>query len=268
MGNQLEEYAEEIAKQLQYDFYQKTRHITNESQQLVIKPIFWADVFKKREEELFESSVKAYDLHFQELRRFIISYLGDAIAYQPVESNTHNYYRVHEKVRESLQWLAAKAGEDSVLCVISHSLGTVIASNYFYDLQYNLTSNPSLQTPLERGETLSLFYSMGTSLPLWSLRYSDFNRPVIIPPPQQKKWYPDLSGEWINFYDRDDILSFPLKGLNESYQKAVTEDIQINSGNMLTSWNPLSHGGYFTEKTIVDRIINGLFCTWKHINQL
>ncbi|MBM7693445.1 hypothetical protein JOC77_002885 [Peribacillus deserti] len=271
MGNQLEEYAEILINQLQVNFHQKTKHYTSEKEQLIIKSVFWADVFKTREEELFENSVKPYQLNYQQLRRFLISYLGDAIAYQPVETNTQNYYKVHEKVRESLQWLAGKAGEEAVLCVISHSLGTVIASNYFYDLQYGiLEPNQMLKnkTPLEKGETLALFYTLGTSLPLWSLRYSDFNRPIMIPPPQLKGRYQELQGEWINFYDRDDILSFPLKGLNESYQKAVTEDRKVNAGSLLTSWNPLSHGGYFSEKAVVDRIIKGLFHTWKQINSL
>ena len=36
---------------------------------------------------------------------------------------------------QTLAELAQEAGPDAPLCVIAHSLGTIIASNYLYDLQ-------------------------------------------------------------------------------------------------------------------------------------
>lgn len=99
------------------------------------------------------------NLHFNDLRRFVINYLGDAIAYQPVETAKHNYERVHNKVKESLNELSNKAGETAPLCIISHSLGSVIASNYFYDLQFKQNSQDSKierLSPLEKGGNINV----------------------------------------------------------------------------------------------------------------
>ena len=52
--------------------------------------------------------------------------------------------------------------------------------------------------------------------------------------------------KWLNFYDADDVLGYPLRQLSNSYKKLV-KDNHINSGGLLTSWNPLSHNGYWTD---------------------
>ncbi len=267
MGNQPEDYAFKLSEALQKRFKERCG---DQSAGLIIKPIFWADVFSKGEEELYDQTVASYDLNFKQLRKFVISYFGDAIAYQPVETAKHNYYRVHEKVASGLKQLSEKAGDNSPLCVIAHSLGTVIASNYFYDLQFKTEAaddvNPS--SPLEKGETLSLFYTLGTPMPLWSLRYHDFDRPITIPSPEWKQKHPDMKGEWINFYDRDDVLSFPLKSISPSYALAVDQDKEVNCGTIFTSWNPLSHNGYFTSQEVIHDIIEGLFRIWVKYNSI
>ena len=53
---------------------------------------------------------------------------------------------------------------------------------------------------------------------------------------------------WLNFYDPDDVLGYPLKAINADYRKAVTKDIPINVGGF-SSWNPLAHGGYWTDNS-------------------
>lgn len=101
---------------------------------------------------------------------------------------------------------------------------------------------------------------------MWSLRYIDFGSPIAVPSPFVQQYYPELQGEWLNFYDKDDILAFPLKGINEAYYQAVTEDVQVNVGGIFTSWNPLSHLKYDTEKEVIKPIVNGLVRTWKKVN--
>lgn len=155
------------------------------------------------------------------------------------------------------------------LCVISHSLGSVIASNYFYDLQKNkhkLVINKS--SLLEKGETLAHFYTLGTTLSLWSLRYRNFDRPINLPSEGVKKHYPNLKGEWINFYSNNDALGYPIKGINNAYESAVTEDRIVRTGNLLTFWNPLCHTGYFKDKKLLDAITDRLVTTWKQINSM
>ncbi|WNS76550.1 chemotaxis protein [Bacillus sp. DTU_2020_1000418_1_SI_GHA_SEK_038] len=272
MGSQKEDFAKETIALINNLFAKKLEHLVEDPvSYLKIQAIHWAPIFTYREDKLFEKMVQNNKLNYLGLRKFLITYLGDAIAYQPVETVKQNYERVHEKVGEGLNILAKRAGDHAPLCVISHSLGSVIASNYFYDLQFkksDLTCVVNESSPLEKGDTLTLFYTMGTTLPIWSLRYYNFNRPINIPSRNLKKYYPSLKGEWLNFYDKDDVLGFPLRPVDESYQNAVNEDREVNVGGLLTSWNPLSHTGYFKDMDVIEPIVDGLVRTWRQVNNI
>ncbi|MBO9129116.1 chemotaxis protein [Bacillus sp. 165] len=249
-------------------FKQKIKPYTDDpSSQIFTEFVNWENVFQPREDKLFEKAVLQKGLDYSKLRQLVISYMADAIAYQPVEGGRDNYRRVHQAFGETLKNLSQWAGPDVPLCVISHSLGSVIASNYFYDLQAKRETGKD--TALEKGETLSLFYTLGTTLPLWSLRYENgLNNPIVVPAPEMKVKHPNLKGEWVNFYDKDDILGYPLKIISDEYEQAVHEDIEVNVGNILTSWNPASHTQYLGDTDVAERIAAGLFQVWCHMNNI
>lgn len=250
--------------------------VTGESdpgRHLVFKPIYWAKLLEDKEDELQRKLFQPHAVRYKWLRQIVIHYLADAVAYQPLENHNQIYNEINGTISRALQSLSAEIGGEAPLCVISHSLGTVIASNFFYDLQYSSTSackpepsSSSMASPLERGETLSLFYSCGTTLPLWSLRYSGFDRPIHVPTEQMRNNAPNVTGEWINFYDKDDILGYPLRPIHEAYANAVREDIKVSVGNWLTGWNPFSHNGYFDSGKVINRMVQGLAGTWKQVN--
>ena len=155
-----------------------------------------------------------------------------------------------------------------------HSLGTIIASNYLYDLQADpvkhLISDDVRalihDNPLEQGHTLSLFYTLGSPIALWSLRYREFGRPVTVPSPHLSQYHAEIEGEWVNYYDQDDVVGFPLKSLNAHYAQVVTRDAPVNVGSVIQSWNPLSHLGYWTDRDVVEPIALKLIQVWKAIN--
>jgi hypothetical protein len=94
--------------------------------------------------------------HWPTLRWAVTYFLGDVIAYQIAEGSDANYDAIHDRLDEALATLAERA-PDAPLCVIAHSLGTVIASDYFYDLQNagptkSKRSAPASSTALQRGE--------------------------------------------------------------------------------------------------------------------
>lgn len=267
IGRQDKDFAAGMIQLLNKNFASKVGSLVDDpSSQLIFQPIHWSKVLEEREENLYQKIVHETNLDYQGLRKFSIHYLGDVIAYQPVESAKHNYERIHENIAENLSILAQNAGSHAPLCIISHSLGSVLASNFFYDLQTKQNPETAKLTPLEKGDTLTLFYTLGTALPLWSLRYHNFDRPLNIPSPKLKKYYSNVNGEWINFYDKDDILGYPLKTINDVYNKAVNEDREVNVGNLLTSWNPLCHTSYFTDKDVINGIVEGLVRTWRQVN--
>ena len=141
----------------------------------------------------------------------------------------------------------------------------MIASYYIWDLQKN---NPIIDignSPLEKGETLTLFYTLGTQIALWSLSHNDFGEPIQVPSPQLNNHYSGLAGEWINFYDRDDVLGFPVQKINDAYAQIVV-DREVNAGNLFSNWNPLSHNSYWKDDEVIDPIAQALVKTWEAVN--
>lgn len=267
-GTPKENFAEEMIKKISDGFGKKLN-----KENLVFQSVFWSSIFENEENNLWERVQKERELDYHFLRRFVVEFLADAIAYQPAPVTDPNYDKVHALFAQCLSSLQAKAGSHAPLCVISHSLGSIIASNYFYDLQVKQenigkdTKRYIGHTPLENGETLALFYSMGSPLALWSLRFNNFGESIMVPSPSLQKYYPNVDGEWLNFYDKDDILAYPLKGLNHHYQNAVTKDVEVNVGGLLTNWNPFSHIKYDTDHSVIDVIVDGLVTTWLNVNR-
>ncbi|HEX7065210.1 MAG TPA: chemotaxis protein [Bacillales bacterium] len=273
IGSQKEDFADEMIQLLTNKFAKRVAKQTEEpASQIVFKPVYWASVFEKEENQLWERLKKGGEMDYTALRLFVINYLADAIAYQPTIERHHNYDNVHQVFAKSLRFLSETAGEAAPLCVISHSLGSVIASNYFYDLQYqperirNAVRIEMTDTPLEQGNTLVQFYTLGSALALWSLRYENFGNTIQVPSSNLSSYYPGLDGGWWNLYDKDDVLGFPLKTLNAQYEKAVTEDIVINAGGLFTSWNPLSHSQYASDSDVIEPIADRLANMWLTVN--
>lgn len=266
LGSQKENFADDFIRLLANQ-YAAVSGVKDALEHLAVKPVYWAQVLEENENR-FKYKLTPYFLRYNALRDIVIRYLADAVAYQPLETNNQMYRDVHSKISDALHDLAAEAGDNAPLGVISHSLGTVIASNYFYDRQFSAGWQPVIrnpQSPLERGDTLTSFYSVGTTLPLWSMRYRDFDMPIRVPSDVMRASEPYISGEWINFYDPDDILGYPLRCIDDAYASAVQEDIPVNVGGWLRNWNPLCHGGYLADRQVVARIAQGLHRTWQSI---
>lgn len=244
---------------------------------LVMQPIWWAPVLKSTEDALWEKAARGGPLAYHQLRRFLISAGADAIAYQPIPGHREIYDEIHAIMARALKALAHEAGADAPLCVISHSLGTIIASNYYYDLCHHrpqfgkqLIAQSVLreidETPLEKGHTLAHFYTLGSPIAIWSLRYMNFGIPMPFPPLQLTEKHPAIQPEWVNFYDKDDVIGFPLRTINEAYARTVTADLQVNIGDRMSFWNPASHMGYWTDRDIILPIADALARTWRAIN--
>ncbi|WP_408006251.1 chemotaxis protein [Pseudalkalibacillus sp. A8] len=273
-GIQREDFAEILIEKLQsrLERSMKDRGIDYTGNEFIFQPIYWGEVFNQREKDLWKAVQKGRRLDFAFLRKFVVEFLGDAIAYHPTSDQFQNYENVHEIYFNALTELSKKAGAEAPLFVIGHSLGTVITSNFFYDLQKKedrmdyieeWTENAS---PMEKGETLSKFISLGSPLALWSLRYTNFDKPILVPSPEFFNHYPSGNGGWWNIYDRDDILAYPLKTISNAYGKVIQEDQEVNTGNLLTSWNPASHFQYVKDKQVLSILTNQLIELFHSIN--
>ncbi len=218
-------------------------------------------------------------LDYPTLRWLVTNFLGDAVGYQITQSERRIYDLIHRVFALTLRALAAAAGEDAPLCLISHSLGTVFASNYVYDLQAEFEAGRRLipesvrtvmrETPLETGRTLTHFYTLGSPIALWTLRYEDFGVPVRVPSASLPEYHAGLEaqGEWVNYYDKDDIIAYPLKGLSDRYRLAVTADREVSVGPWWVGWSPLAHPWYANDERVIDPIAQRLAATWMAVNR-
>jgi hypothetical protein len=253
-------------------------------EELVTLPVHWAPVFSAIEDDLLTRLSAGGPLDYRQLRRFFVTAFGDAAAYQINTGERDLYDRVHAVFAATLRQLAASAGADAPLAVMAHSLGAMIASNYLWDLESSTTGRKPLvptdvqaamtggsleaATPLERAETFALFFSVGTTIPIWSLRYADppFGTPIAVPSPHLVEHHPAIEGGWWNYYDDDDVLGYPLKTLNEEYGRVVSADKAVSVGSLFTGWTPLSHTRYFSDRDIINPIADRLATAWKQAN--
>ncbi|MGF1481451.1 MAG: hypothetical protein ACFB4I_18535 [Cyanophyceae cyanobacterium] len=240
---------------------------------LAIVPIYWAGIILEAQQSLWKRLNIENLNSFFGLREFVFRALADSIAYQVTSADTSNrwtYDGIHRCVAQGLQKLAQpeQAGSDAPLCIIAHSLGTIIINNYLYDLQTNKYQIEIGNTPLEQGETFTSLYTLGSQIAFWSLRHQDFGAPISVPAPQLSQYHPQLEGEWINFFDRDDLLGYPLKSLNEKYHKAVTQEREVNAGTIVESWNPTSHDGYWTDEEVIHPIADDIARLWRQVGKV
>lgn len=216
-------------------------------------------------------------LNYPGLRWLMMHFVGDAIAYQPTPGARGVYDGIHVRVAEALVRLRRRAGPTAPLCVVAHSLGTVIASNFFYDLQKERTTGRHTlnervravlgDSPLERGETLTHLYTLGSPLALWTLRYPNqtFDAPVAVAAPELARHHPGLEGEWVNFYDDDDIIAWPLRPLSDTYRRMVRDE-RVSLKGPLLSWTPMAHPFYWADDAVMEPIGRALARTWKQLN--
>lgn len=249
------------------------------------EPIFWSDLVQARQDELWRRVSAKGKLDYKRTRQFILNYAADTIVYQRTPSHREAYEAIHAAMAAGLKRLAERAGPDAPLCVVGHSLGSVIASDYLFNLQAEfrepktdflservakvLGPNPS---PLERGETLALLYTLGSPIAIWSLRHHhadparDYGAPIEVPSPHLSRYHPAFAAPgpgagWLNLYDPGDVIAYPLQGLNDAYAKAV-KDLRVEVGGPVLGMTPATHVLYWTAPPVVEAVAHGVAAAW------
>lgn len=208
--------------------------------------IFWADVLKEQQQEYLREANLTNRLDFIALRRFMVNAFGDAAAYrQTSDKKNTTYVEVHQRVASAIRKLAAQVPARTPLVVLAHSLGGHIMSNYIWDMQ-----KPGATKGLGFFESMRTHAGMitfGCNIPFFALAYrkSDI-KPIEFPGSRLLPADRDKA-RWLNFYDPDDVLGYPLRAINGEYSKTVDRDIPINVGGVFATWNPMSHQKYWTD---------------------
>lgn len=207
---------------------------------------YWADLLNRKEDELWDAMRRDHALDFAKLRRFLLNAFADAVAYRRSDgAATGTYEAIHRRIHEQLASLRFALGDaDRPLVILAHSLGSVIASDHVWNEQRR-NAHARGTNAFERMETLAGIVTFGSNIPLFTLALEQVEA-IAFPPPELPKAL-RLEARWLNYYDADDVLGWPLRPLSPSYAAAVSEDVAIDTGGPLTAWNPASHGEYWTD---------------------
>jgi hypothetical protein len=231
---------------------------------LAIRGVHWAPALERAQRRVWSRALRGGPLRWPATRRWVALAAADAIAYGAAPGERRVYDEVHALFSAALRRLADDAGGAAPLCIVAHSLGTVIASDHLYDLSADparllgpRTREATGATPLERGETLALLFTLGSPLLLWALRHPGMDRPLRVPAAAVAGLPPSATG-WTNLYDPDDPLGWPLRSAGPAYARAVRADVPVDVGPAWARWNPCSHLGYWRSRAIVERVARAL----------
>jgi hypothetical protein len=224
----------------------------------------WSPVLQGHQDRVWQkllASRKPMDQKWA--RKWVVSALGDPVGYLSgyLQAGEPVYLKVHECLRASLAALEQRLdfAAGTPLLVLAHSLGSVVVSNYLWNEQRasgEVTPAapsrtvpgaaekraPMGRTPFERMETLTTLVTYGSTIPLFLPPVEPIEC-VRLPretlPPQLRS-----VARWLNVYDPDDLLGYPLANVWDDTKGTVIEDVTVNAGIFPLSETPLSHGFY------------------------
>jgi hypothetical protein len=246
------------------------------SAQVDFRSIYYQDILKPNQEAVWAKVSNTTHLRYADLRRFLLFGFGDAAG---LENRKEIDGSVYELAQEAIaRQLLGVARHDSSTSVVflAQSLGCQVLSSYIYDAQKAAAGGhvaagiwkdidawarralgERLTEPEKRflaGATCSAFVTTGCNIPIFCAAHKQMDiRPIA---------RPTTRFEWINLYDPDDALGWPLQPLSPGYA-ALVDDRAINAGQgvvtwILKSWNPLSHSAYWADAQVLDLLAQRL----------
>ena len=244
IGEQKKGYSRPCQRRIQQQLEEDLRELQIKLVPTVaFREVLWADITSGNQKKLWKLVNKSHDRDWIRLRKFFVSYIGDAIAYQKTQDGSSVYNQIHARIEDEIAAAKNTHQNDEIeFTFVAHSLGSVILSNYLYDAS---KANPPTLTATN-------LFTLGSPIAIWLLRHGDpskANKPVNVV---------RSHGVWINILDEDDIIAYPLRDINPQYKEAVNMDYMTQIGGLLTQWNPLSHAAYWEDGNVIKPIARKL----------
>lgn len=264
LGDTQPDYADGLKKQL-------AKKIGSNWNNVYFDSIFYADVFQRNQNNIFSRIKASDDIDWIRLRKFLMFGFSDAAGLDR-NANLPNspYEQVQNKILDALDKAYDAVGPNVNVVLIAHSLGTHVISNYIWDVQAKEPTQGAWRMggfedspagsdldKFRRLKNLKYLYFTGCPIPIF---VAGLPQGKIKSISSRGKGY---SFKWKNYYDPDDPLGWPLKNISsrnvkESYKYEVSEDNAVNVGNVLNSWNPLSHNSYWKDNDVLNPIANDI----------
>lgn len=233
---------------------------------------YYQDLLQDNEDRVWD---KVKDkVRWSDLREFLLFGFADAAGLENAKEKPRSVYLAAQiRIAQELFRARGEVGNGPVV-VLAQSLGCHVISCYYWDAKDYAAS---LANPAERpqaglwqdpqshagevtgggafaagdlefigGATLQAFFTTGCNIPIFVAAHSQAQ---ILP-------YTRPGFVWHNYYDKDDVLGWPLADLSPEYG-AVVQDHAVNAGGgffdwLVKSWNPLSHEQYWGDDDVLD----------------
>jgi hypothetical protein len=203
----------------------------------------WQHLVEPRQEIL---AGKLDTLKWKITRGFALTFVGDAVAYA---KDSAFYRSVHTEIDGKLQEINDWLENDGQLYIVAHSLGTIIIFDYIYNIQnINALGNKVFKaTSVNIMDKLTTVFTFGSPLYIYSLQKYLGGRPIKVK-------------NWLNVYSKFDVIGYPVKTINEDYNKCeYITDKSIICGTLLTFWNPSSHIEYLNSSKVLSIITSEVY---------
>jgi hypothetical protein len=218
--------------------------------------VYYQKILQDPQYEFYDSVKGKVDS--KAMRRFWLYKFSDPAALEYSRNIPDSAYELSQrKIFEALSHIQDELEDpEAPVIVVAQSLGGQVISNYIWDANrpekpgYGLWRHYELdEHPFQRLQSMRLLLTTGCNIPIFVGGLPSVQRPPIGRP------HPEMI--WENYYDEDDALGWPLQDLNDAYDDLVT-DIAVNVGGKLSSWNPLAHSKYWSDKDIQQPVADHL----------
>jgi hypothetical protein len=240
--------------------------------QVVMRSVYYQGILHANQRMVWDRTAATGQVRYDALRKFVLYGLGDAAGLETRKEIPGSVYeQAQGEIATTL--LSAHAARPGMPVVfVAHSLGGQVLSSYLYDAQKAEAGKPvgagiwrnidawataQLGRPLTASElvfigggTCAGLVTTGCNIPIFVAAHQEMHIIPIAPPTSLFKW--------INYYDPDDVLGWPLQPLSGGY-RALVEDRAINAGGgvgdlLMRSWNPLAHNTYWDDDAVLGAI--------------
>jgi hypothetical protein len=200
---------------------------------VVIKAIYYHGDSRSRQAELWSQFDRLEDndassLDHKFVRRLMLTSLGDALAYGNNPNDENSLYRdVHKQVRNAIGEMETELGGACPVAVVAHSLGCRVIIDYIRDAQTGagIWQGEKDASEFQKLASLRLLVTTGCTIPFYESPRTSA---------EQRFFQPGENFQWINFYDRDDLLGWPLRPLGGDFE-AVQDEERNYVGSSITS---------------------------------
>lgn len=248
MGEEKPNYYKKLEKKL-------TKYVGKDlwDQKVCFKPVFYQSLLQGNQDEYWDKIDDKYSLKWDFLREFMLSSFSDASSIEHSLSRGAVLYKaVHRQIAEAFDHCFDKClgnpGERlKPVFVIAHSLGGEQISNYIWDAmnhKHFFEGGVGVGTDKQRYRRLESCVQLittGCNIPIFK---AGMKEPEVFKQPND-------DFKWINYFDRHDVLAYPIRDMSDHFEQSWIVDKKVKVGSFKTGWNPLSHGGYWKDKEVV-----------------